>query len=94
MKTKVTPKKVLMNLDAIIACVTLTLCVIIVNANVIMRYVVNSPLRWSEEVTTSLFVWTVFIGCAYAHRKNKHLGVDIVVNLMSGRTKEVFNLIT
>ena len=92
MKKKITPKLILQNLDAIITGVTLTLCVILVNLNVIMRYILNAPLQWSEEVVTSLFVWTVFIGSAYAYRKHSHLGVDIVVNMMHGRTKAVVRM--
>ena len=37
-KKKITLGSVLVNLDAIITCVTLTLCTIVVNANVLMRY--------------------------------------------------------
>lgn len=89
MKKKITPKQIILNLDAIITGATLTVCVILVNLNVIMRYLLNSPLQWSEEMVTSLFVWTVFIGSAYAYRKHSHLGVDIVVNLIHGKTKVV-----
>lgn len=89
MKHKITPKLILTNLDAIITGVTLTLCVILVNANVIMRYFFNSPIHWSEEVVTSLFVWTVFIGSAYAYRKHSHLGVDILVNLFPPKAKAI-----
>ncbi|MGE4277693.1 MAG: TRAP transporter small permease [Lawsonibacter sp.] len=71
---------VLCNLDAIITGVTLTLCTIIVNLNVIMRYFFNQPMFWAEEVSTGLFVWTVFVGSAYAFRKHAHLGVDILIN--------------
>lgn len=73
---------VLCNLDAIITAGTLTLCTIIVNLNVITRYFFNRPLFWAEEVSTGLFVWTVFVGSAYAFRKHAHLGVDILVNLI------------
>lgn len=89
MKKKITAKSIIVNLDAIITAVTLSLCVIIVNVNVFMRYIAASPFRWSEEVVTGLFVWTVFIGSSYAYRKHAHLGVDIVVNLMRGRTKQI-----
>ena len=89
MKKKITLKFILLNLDAIITGVTLTACVFLVNLNVIMRYFLKSPLQWSEEVVTGLFVWTVFIGSAYAYRKHAHLGVDIVVNLMHGKTRAV-----
>lgn len=73
---------VLCNLDAIITAVTLTLCTVIVNLNVLTRYFFNRPLFWAEEVSTGLFVWTVFVGSAYAFRKHAHLGVDILVNLI------------
>ena len=87
MKNKISLKTILTNLDAIITAVTLSICVVLVNANVIMRYFFNSPIRWAEEVVTSLFVWTVFIGSAYAYRKHSHLGVDILVNLMPPKMK-------
>lgn len=89
MKNKITLKTILTNLDAIITGTTLTICVVLVNANVIMRYFFNNPIHWSEEVVTSLFVWTVFIGSSYAYRKHSHLGVDILVNLMPPKMKVV-----
>jgi TRAP-type C4-dicarboxylate transport system permease small subunit len=89
MKKKITPKLILTNLDAIITGVTLTLCVVLVNINVIMRYFLNMPLQWSEEIVTSLFVWTVFIGSAFAYRKHAHLGVDIIVNLIPAKPRAI-----
>lgn len=93
MKKKITPKLILTNLDAIICGTTLTLCVILVNVNVIFRYFLSSPIKWTDEIVTSLFVWTVFMGSAYAHRRHAHLGVDIVVNLIHGKSKEVIALV-
>lgn len=93
MKKKVSLKYILQNLDAVITGVTLCACVVLVNLNVLMRYIFKSPLQWSEEIVTSLFVWTVFIGSAYAYRKHAHLGVDIVVNMLHGKTKEVLMFI-
>lgn len=93
MKKKFTLKDIVKNLDAIVTCTTLALCVILVNCNVIMRYFFNNPIKWSEEVVTSLFVWTVFIGSAYAYRNHSHLGVDIVVNFLPGNAKKVVSVI-
>ncbi len=78
-KKKVTPGTILANLDAIVTSATLFGCVLLVNANIIMRYFFNAPIHWAEEITTSMFVWTVFIGSAYAYRKKEHLGVDIII---------------
>ncbi len=95
MKNKITPRLILKNLDAIVTSVTLLACVILVNANIIMRYFFNSPIKWSEEVVTGLFVWTCFIGSAYAYRRHEHLGVDIVVKHMpSGMRRTVSSVMS
>ncbi|MBR1708217.1 MAG: TRAP transporter small permease [Clostridia bacterium] len=93
MKGKITPKTIITNLDAIICGVTLTICVFLVNLNVIFRYFLNNPIKWTDEVVTSLFVWTVFMGSAYAHRRHAHLGVDIIVNLVHGKARRVIGFI-
>ena len=89
MKHKITLKSIVTNLDAFITGVTLSICVVLVNANVIMRYFANHPLQWCEEIVTSLFVWTVFIGSAYAYRKHSHLGIDILINLMPPKVRNI-----
>ena len=49
---KITVASVLKNLDAIITCVTLSVCVILVNVNVILRYVIKQPIPGCEEIVT------------------------------------------
>ena len=56
MKKKSLLKRILTNLDAVICGVTLTICVILVNANVIFRYFLNNPIKWTDEVVTGLFI--------------------------------------
>ncbi len=93
MKKKSLFKRIITNLDAVICGTTLTLCVILVNANVVFRYFLNNPIKWTDEVVTSLFIWTVFMGSAYAHRRHAHLGVDIVVNLIHGKSRDVIQFV-
>lgn len=90
---KITLKSIVTNLDAIITCVTLSLCTILVNANIFSRYVFNQPIYWAEEVATSLFIWTVFIGSAYAYRNHSHLGVDILVKALPGKAKKATQIV-
>lgn len=92
-KKKITLKSIVLNLDAIITCVTLSLCTILVNANIFSRYIFNKPIYWAEEVATSLFIWTVFVGSAYAYRNHSHLGVDILVKLLPEKAKKVTQFI-
>ncbi len=49
---------------------------------VVSRYVLTSPIAWTEELATMLFAWLVFIGASLALRKNEHFAIDVVVNLL------------
>ena len=93
MKKKSLAMRILTNLDAVICGTTLTVCVVLVNLNVVFRYFLNNPIKWTDEVVTSLFIWTVFMGSAYAHCRHAHLGVDIVMNLIHGNARQVIEFV-
>lgn len=52
-------------------------------ANVIARYVFNSNILWALELTVFMFGWLVLLGASYAVKKQSHLGVDAIVNIVS-----------
>ncbi|AEG13811.1 Tripartite ATP-independent periplasmic transporter DctQ component [Desulfofundulus kuznetsovii DSM 6115] len=54
---------------------------------VFCRYVLNSPLRWPEELTTFLMAWMSFVGAAVALKEWQHIGVDVFINLFRGKVK-------
>lgn len=60
-------------------------------AQVFARYVLSSPLFWSEELARYCFVWIVFIGAAAALKRGSHIGVDYFVKRWS---KPVINKIS
>ena len=43
---------------------------------VVFRFVFNSPLYWTEELSRYSFIYIVFIGAAWAGKQGMHLGVD------------------
>ena len=43
---------------------------------VVFRFVFNSPLYWTEELSRYSFICIVFIGAAWAGKQGMHLGVD------------------
>jgi len=53
------------------------------SAQVFWRYVLNSPLAWSEEFARYTFVWLVFLAACIAFRDGKHMAVDLVPPLLS-----------
>ncbi|BDU40925.1 putative TRAP-type C4-dicarboxylate transport system, small permease component [Vibrio nigripulchritudo SOn1] len=77
----------------LLSAATLVAMVGLVFANVVLRYVFDSGLAWSEEVSRIAFVWVVFLGIVIAYQENEHLAVDIVVSRLKGKTAKVMGVI-
>ena len=69
--------------------ISLALMVIMVFSNVVLRYVFNSGITVSEEMSRFVFVWLTFIGAIVAMREGAHLGVDTVVTKLPRLGKKV-----
>lgn len=86
-------KKILTNLEEIIASGFIILTTVLVVINVFMRYFLKAGLYWSEEVATASFVWAVFIGAVAGYKKGKHIGVDILVILLPAKIQKAVVII-
>lgn len=64
---------------------TLSVMVVLVFANVVLRYGFNSGISMSEELSRTLFVWLTFIGAVVAMYDHGHLGVDTLVRRLPRR---------
>ncbi len=62
-----------------LAQVFMVAMVVIVAANVFLRYVFNSGIFWSEEVALVLFVWFVFISLGLGVKQK----LNITINLLN-----------
>ena len=62
-------------------------------SNVIARYIFNDSILWALELTVFLFAWMVLLGASYAIKKNSHLGVDILINVLSPQKRRILGLI-
>jgi TRAP-type C4-dicarboxylate transport system permease small subunit len=62
--------------------VMLSVMVIMVFGNVVLRYGFNSGLISSEELSRFLFIWITFLGAIVAMRENAHLGLDTMIRLL------------
>ena len=53
--------------------------VVVVAAQVLLRYAFNSSLDWAEDVARLLFVWTIFLAIPLGVRGGVHIGVNLLV---------------
>ncbi|ADY12534.1 TRAP transporter small permease [Sphaerochaeta globosa] len=85
-------KKVLTNLELIIASACIIVTTSLVLLNVVMRYFFKTGIYWSEEVATACFVWSVFIGAAAGYKHKAHVGVDMLINLCNPTWKKLLTI--
>jgi TRAP-type C4-dicarboxylate transport system permease small subunit len=75
-------------LKAVIA-LCLAVMVVLVFGNVVLRYVFNSGITISEELSRWLMVWLTFLGAIVALREHAHLGVDTLVRALPASGKRI-----
>ncbi len=56
-------------------------------AGVIGRYVFHTPLIWSDELASILFLWLAMLGSAVAFEKGEHMRMTAVVGKLSPTTR-------
>lgn len=69
------------------------LMTVIVVLQVFFRYVMSSPLTWSEELARYLFVWITFLGIAIAIRKKAHVAIGLVVEHLPKMQQRIIRII-
>ncbi|PLR92010.1 TRAP transporter small permease [Bacillus sp. T33-2] len=66
---------------------------LMVFVQVILRYVFNYSLSWSEEIARYLIVWFVFIGSSIAVREKAHATMDALVTYLPETGKRIFSIL-
>jgi len=80
-------------IEETLIAVILGLMTAVTFANVVARYVFNDNLLWALEVTVFLFAWLVLIGASYCVKKNLHLGIDVVANMLPPGKRKILAMI-
>jgi TRAP-type C4-dicarboxylate transport system permease small subunit len=52
---------------------------------VVTRFVFDAPCTWSEVITRSSMIWSVFLGVAVAFRHGAMISVDVIMNALPRR---------
>ncbi|MDE2455364.1 MAG: TRAP transporter large permease subunit, partial [Burkholderiales bacterium] len=61
--------------------------VLVLLAGVVMRFVVDRPLPWSDELASILFLWLANLGSAVALRRGTHMRTTALVSRWSPRAQ-------
>ena len=87
-------KKILKNLDAYFAGFMFAITLVVVVVNVFTRKFANYIIPWGEEVATTCFVYTTFVGAAWCLRTHQHVGVDLLVDKLPAGARKIVHILT
>ena len=91
-------RRVIDGIDAVlmvIGCLMLFGLMLVVVADVSLRYLFNAPLQWSYEVVSSyLMPGLFFMAVSHTLKANAHVAVDILHNYVRRNTRYVFEALT
>ncbi len=77
-----------------IAGIALVIAILVaVLAQVVMRYVFESPNPWTEELSRFAFIWLSLIGASLATKNGAHFALDSVAAFLSAKARLVVDRI-
>ena len=79
---------------AVFTQVLVVLVMLVVCADVFLRYFFNSPVFWVLESTQFALVFITFLGTAWVLKNDGHVRMDIMLNRLSQRTQDRINIVT
>ena len=68
--------------EAALCCACTTIMIALAFSNVIGRYVLHSSISFTEEIVCGLFVLLSMMGTSIAIRKQSHLGLSALTDLL------------
>lgn len=57
--------------------------IVVLLAGVIGRYVFHTPIIWSDELASILFLWLAMLGSVVAFRRGEHMRMTAIVGMMN-----------
>lgn len=90
-------KKIIWFLDKteeIILVGMFALMVFVIFIQVIMRYIFNNSLSWSEELGKFLFVWISWIGISIGAKRKEHIKINMFVDKFSSKVQTICEILS
>ncbi len=82
------------NIMKAIAAICLMGMCIMTCSDVILRSALNRPIFGSEEIVSIFAVLAIGFALPYSHKKDSHVGVEILIRLFSQRTQDIIKFVT
>ena len=78
----------------IVLKVMLLLAVVFIGLQVIFRYVLNSPLMWTEQTCRFLFIWMMLFALPVLFYEKNFLAFDVLTDAMPYRARSILSILS
>lgn len=75
------------------ACICFLLMFFLFIAQIFWRYVLRSPLTWTSEAISILFVWMVLFGAIYSFRSEQHIRFTLICDMFPKKVGEIMGFL-
>lgn len=81
--------KIFNNIEEYLVVFLLTVMTAVVFWQVVARFVLKTPLPWSEELARYFLVWTTFLGASIGVKRGAHIGVEAFTLLLPKNARKI-----
>lgn len=78
--------------EAFVAALLATMFIVFL-LQIFSRYVMVQPFGWTLELCLALWVWIIFLGCAFVVRERDHVTFDVLYLAVPARPRRIFALV-
>lgn len=80
-------------LEEYIMVVMVVVMTTLIMVQVIMRYVFNNSLAWTEELARYLFLWSIWLGASYGVKTKGHVRLTVLTSRLSETAQNIIGVI-
>ena len=85
--------EVIMKLFAFVSAGVVLFNLVLLSANVVMRYVFKSPIKGTAEIVAMMMAWVAYSGMAYTLLRGGHMQLEALTEKVHGKAKHIVNLV-
>jgi TRAP-type C4-dicarboxylate transport system permease small subunit len=81
-------------MEKIVCGVIVVLLVVIVTVGIVARYILNSPLSWTNDLAMFLYLWLSFLAASLVLRSDGHYKIAIIAEKLPRPIQTVLEILT
>lgn len=78
---------IISKVELVLMSISMAVLTAVMTWQVLTRYFIGIPATWAEELCRYLFIWTSYIGSAYAVWTFEHIEIDLIDNVFKAKCK-------